>query len=99
MRIENLEKIGFRRTEASIYLTLLELGEAQAGELSKKTQINRTTIYDALERLLEKGLVTYIIQAHKKVFRPIAPAKILENIKEQERIAQEMLPELSVLYK
>ena len=51
MEIEKLQKIGLNLNEAKIYLALLELGEAQAGKISKESQINRTTTYDGLERL------------------------------------------------
>ena len=45
--MEQLERLGLNRNEAKIYLVLLDLGEAQAGEISKKTQINRTIVrYD-----------------------------------------------------
>jgi len=93
-----LEKLGLNPNEAKIYLALLDLGEAQAGQLSKKVLINRTTIYDTIERLLEKGLVTYVIQANKKMFRPVPPEKILEKIKEQENIAKEILPDLQARF-
>ena len=48
MDITKLEKIGLNLNEAKIYLALLELGQAQAGYISKKTQINRTTVYDSI---------------------------------------------------
>ncbi|OGI65348.1 hypothetical protein A2647_05305 [Candidatus Nomurabacteria bacterium RIFCSPHIGHO2_01_FULL_40_24b] len=99
MEITKLEQLGLNKNEAKIYLALLELTEAQAGKLSKKTQINRTTIYDSLERLIEKGLVSYTIQANKKVFHPTKPEKILENLRLQEKIAQEILPELNSILK
>ncbi len=99
MELRKLERLGFNTSEAKIYLTLLELGEAQAGEISKKTQINRTTIYDSLERMIEKGVVTYVIQANKKVFQPVKPAKLLERLKEQEEAAKEIIPELNLLLK
>ncbi len=99
MDSEKLIKLGFTNTEAKIYLILLELNEAQAGLISKKSQINRTTTYDALERLLKKGLITYTIQANKKVFKPTPPNKLLEYLKEQEKTAEELIPELNTLYK
>lgn len=97
--MEQLEKLGFNKNEGKIYVALLELGEAQAGQVSKKTQINRTTIYDSIERLIQKGLVTYIIKAGKKTFRPVDPQKILEKIKDEEKLVQEILPELDAKFK
>ena len=79
--MEQLERLGLNRNEAKIYLALLDLGEAQAGQISKKAQINRTTTYDSVERLIQRGLVTYVIKANKKVFQPVHPTKILEKIK------------------
>ncbi len=98
MNIAKLEKIGLNLNEAKIYISLLELGQAQAGEISKKTQINRTTVYDSLERLIQKGLVVFVISANKKVFKPVAPKNILNQIKEQESIIREILPELDGLF-
>ncbi|HLD06910.1 MAG TPA: helix-turn-helix domain-containing protein [Candidatus Nanoarchaeia archaeon] len=98
MEFEQLQKAGLNRAEARIYFILLGLGQARAGTISKKTQINRTTTYDVLERLLEKGLVTYAIEANRKIFKPAAPRKIVENIREQERAVQKMLPALEQIY-
>ena len=95
---DKLQQLGLSRNEAKIYLALLEMGETQAGRLSKKTQINRTTTYDAIERLIEKGLIAYQLQAGRKVFRPCEPEKLMENINEQERAAKEIIPELRDLY-
>ncbi len=98
MDADKLQRLGLSRNEAKIYLALLEIGEAQAGALSKKTQINRTTTYDALERLLEKGLISYSIQAGRKMFQASSPEKLMENIKEQEHTAKEIIPELQQVY-
>ncbi len=98
MDIAKLEKIGLNLNEAKIYLALLELGQGQAGEISKKTQINRTTVYDSLERLIQNGLVVFVISANKKVFKPVAPKILLNQIEEKEGIIKEILPELEGLF-
>lgn len=99
MEAEKLRRIGFSEAEAKVYLALLQLGQARAGEISKKSQINRTTTYDALERLLDKGLITYFVQTNRKVFKSIRPNKILEFLKEQEKEASEIIPQLDKLHK
>ena len=98
MEFKDLKRLGFNENEARIYVSLLELRESLAGELSKRTQINRTTIYDSLERLIEKGFVTYVISANRKVFRPVSPKKILESIQEKEEVAEELIPKLEKIY-
>lgn len=99
MNAESLQKIGFSLNEAKVYLALLEFGQAMAGEISKKSQVNRTSTYDAIERLVEKGFVKYILQANRKVFQPVAPASIIEHLKEQEGLVNQLIPELNLLYK
>ncbi|MFH1211993.1 MAG: helix-turn-helix domain-containing protein [Candidatus Woesearchaeota archaeon] len=98
MSIELLQKLGLYKNEALIYHTLLELGNAHAGEISKKTQLNRNTVYDSLERLIKKGLVSFITSANRKLFKPANPAVILEQIKEKEKIANEIIPALTEIY-
>lgn len=98
MESEQLQKLGFNKNESKSYLALLHLGESQAGKISKKAQINRTNTYDALERLMDKGLVTYTISANKKVFKPVNPDVLLDDLKQREKITKELLPGLNAIY-
>lgn len=95
----SLERIGLSRNEAKIYLTLLKTGLSKAGDISKRSEINRTTTYDALKRLLEKGLVGYVIKANRKWFQPVNPKRLTEFAKEKEEEARKILPTLGGIYK
>ena len=99
MDLEILQDIGLSVTESKVYLALLELGNALAGEITKKSQINRTNVYDALERLIEKGLVTYVISANRKVFEPVNPERLKEILEEKQANFNTLLPELELKYK
>jgi sugar-specific transcriptional regulator TrmB len=98
MKSKDLTKLGLSTNESKIYLALLELGHALAGEISKKTQINRTTTYDSLERMIEKGIVAFFIQANRKVFQPISPDRFLDIVREQEIAVKEIVPKLQVQF-
>jgi sugar-specific transcriptional regulator TrmB len=52
-----LTQIGFTRTQAKIYLTLLKLDEADARTLSKDTNVPGPEVYRTLRELQKKGLV------------------------------------------
>ncbi len=78
-----LGEFGLTRNETRIYLTLLNIGSALAGEVTEKTGIHRRNVYDALERLQEKGLVSYIIINNKKWFNPANPNRFLDIIEEK----------------
>ncbi|MBS3061902.1 MAG: hypothetical protein J4215_04955 [Candidatus Diapherotrites archaeon] len=99
MNASTLMQLGLSETEARIYLSLLRRGAMQAGAISKEAQVNRTTTYDCLERLIADGIVTYSIEANRKVFHPAPPNRFLDLIKEQEKTAVELLPELERQYK
>ena len=56
-----LEDLGLSKREAKAYLALLELGSTTVGEIIKKTDIPSSKIYEVLDRLMKKGLVSYVI--------------------------------------
>ncbi|PIN77171.1 hypothetical protein COV16_07090 [Candidatus Woesearchaeota archaeon CG10_big_fil_rev_8_21_14_0_10_34_8] len=78
-----LENSGLAGNEVNVYLTLLDLGSALAGDITKHSGVNRTNVYDALERLIEKGLVTYVIESNRKCFEAADPRRIIYYIEEQ----------------
>lgn len=84
-----LEEFGLTKTEAKIYLLLLRLGSVPASEIIKKAQLHRTTVYDVLERLIEKGLIAYIVKNDKKHFEAASPTKFLNKAEEEKARAEE----------
>jgi len=95
----NLETAGLTRVEAKVYLTLIELGPSLAGQISKKSGIHRRTIYDALDRLAEKGLISYIVKNNRKYFEPANPERLIDLQKEKEEQIKAELPELMNLFR
>ncbi len=102
MRIENiLEDIGLTKNEIKIYLALLELGSTTTGPIIKKTGIHTSKVYDGLQRLANKGLVSYVIIANTKHFKAVNPNRITDflnekksKIVEQETEIKKIIPEL-----
>ncbi len=106
MKPEELEKLGLSPNESKIYLALLEIGSSTADKISQKAGIHRRTIYDNVEKLLNKGLISYVIKANKKYFEAADPHKLKdilnekhEKIKEQDEILNNLLPELILTQK
>lgn len=99
MNEEILEEAGLTISEAKIYLSLLENGASRAGEISRLTGIHRRSVYDALERLIEKGLASYIKTNNRKYYEAVNPERLLELIKEKEDNIKKLLPELMLLRK
>jgi len=101
MREEALRKIGLSDRETKVYIALLELGEALASKISEKTSIPRTLVYDILENLLDKGIVSYVIKSNKKYFSALNPDSLIEVLRnqeeEKEKLIKQALPELLIL--
>ena len=95
---EKLEKIGLSEVEAKVYIALLRSGKAKAGRLAKDARLNRTSTYDGLKRLLEKGLAGYRVEANRKVFSAVGPERLLGYLKEKEEFAEESLPGLKAIW-
>lgn len=94
MYTELLQGLGLSPNEAKIYEALLGLGEASVNTISVKTKVNRSNVYDAIERLVEKGLVSDIFTKGQKLYKAIHPRRLLELLKEKEAVVEKILPEL-----
>ena len=92
-----LRETGLSKGEIEVYLSLLKLGSVPVSKIKEHTSIHRTTIYDFLEKLLNKGLVNYIIKGNVKYYNAGAPENLLEFLKEKEERIKEALPELKKL--
>ena len=57
-----LKNLGFEDKEIKIYLYLIKNPNSTVLQISKNIGIDRTTIYDILERLITKGIVSFIIK-------------------------------------
>ena len=85
MQEDILQKIGLTNNESKIYLALLNRRNCLVSQLVAETKLNRTHIYDRLEKLIDKGLVSYIIMSEKKYFNAVSPNKLLQMIEEEEK--------------
>ena len=103
MKEEILQSLGLTRNEINVYLTLLKMGSGLAGEITEKSGVHRRNVYDSIERLIKKGLVSFVIQNNRKYFHATDPNRFLGIIKEQkrelirkERDIRKILPELNL---
>ena len=94
MEISILKEIGFSDREIKVYLALLELGETTVGPIASRTRIQHSKIYQTLEKLIDKGLISFIIKSKTKYFQAQNPNQILNMLKEKERRFSGLLPKL-----
>jgi len=77
--------IGLTEGEAKVYMALLEAGTTTTGSIIKKSGISASKVYDILNRLAEKGLVSHIMKAKTKYFRAADPDRIIDYLDEKEK--------------
>src|SRR3989344_9419176 len=94
-----LESLGLSKRESKVYISLIEIGPTTTSKIIRKTGIASSKIYDVLEKLEHKGLVTHILKNGKMEFHPVNPEKLLDLLKEKEATLNEILPNLKELYK
>jgi sugar-specific transcriptional regulator TrmB len=104
MNINALKNIGLTNNEIKIYLDLLKSGSSTAYDIGKRTGIYRAHIYDKLEQLMDKGLVTHVYMGSKKIFQATGPSKIKQYLEDrrmeletQEDAINDILPQLEAL--
>tara|TARA_Y100000310_G_C20702503_1_gene831224 strand:+ start:7927 stop:8697 length:771 start_codon:yes stop_codon:yes gene_type:complete len=104
MDIAPLKEAGLTDGEIKVYTALLELGSSTTGPIIEKSGIAKSIIYQILDKLMQKGLVSFIIKQKTKYFQAAQPNKILEYIEEREsklsknkKKVEDLLPQLLLL--
>ncbi|MDP2749722.1 MAG: helix-turn-helix domain-containing protein [Nanoarchaeota archaeon] len=90
MELERLKEIGLSEGQIRVYSAILELGIATLNKIHEKTGIERRNIYDILNKLIEKGFVSYILEKGKHTYQCTHPNKILEEVENKEKALREL---------
>ncbi len=94
-----LEKMGFSPNEVKVYLVLNDNGSSKAGTVAKLAGMDRSSCYNALRSLQDKGVVSYVLIGKVKWFQADDPKQLLEYLRVQEEDIKEVLPALQERYK
>jgi len=103
-KLYDLLKIGLTEGEAKVYLALTEIGSSTVGPVVKKARVAYSNVYDILQRLIEKGIVSYIVKEKTKYFQAASPINLVdylekkeEELSEQKKALEYAMPELEKL--
>jgi len=96
-----LKSAGFTEGESKVYISLLEIGESKVGPIIKSSRISRSKVYDILERLIPKGIVSKIKKRNILLYQALPPHSLLntiknkeEELKEEEELLKKIIPDL-----
>ena len=93
-----LIKAGLTKNESKVYLALLHLNSATAVDITKRSKVHRVNVYDVLERLQRKGLISAVIKSNKRIYEAADPQQLVKLIKEKEEVLNQVMPSLQQEY-
>lgn len=103
--IQKLVDLGLQENEAKVYVAMLGLGNATATAIAQNANLNRTTVYDVVERLSMHGLV-HRIAGNKRMYAAEPPYRLRQYLERKKRSAERrlkevenLIPGLSEIYK
>jgi|APSaa5957512576_1039674.scaffolds.fasta_scaffold00952_6 sugar-specific transcriptional regulator TrmB len=89
-----LKSIGLNKNEVKIFMDLIKKDSSSALDISKRTEIHRSNVYDSLRILMEKGFVSERTEGKKKLFQALDPIRIKEYVVQKGREIDSIMPEL-----
>lgn len=94
---EVLRDFGLNENETEVYLALVKLKEQTAPRIAKYTKINKSTVYLELDKLIQKGLASFVVRNKVKYFKPASPNKFLDILDDKKEKMKEIIPKLNSL--
>lgn len=92
-----LKEWGLTDKEIAVYVTLLPLGNVNLQEVARRVDFPRTTVYNTLHYLVQKGLVSTITKNRIMYFEAVDPKKFLDTLEHRKKLVESVLPELAAL--
>lgn len=99
MRLHELTKLGLTDAESLIYQTVLKIGCCSVKDISKEAGFHRTNIYDILEQLKEKGLITYTKEGKTTFYKASDPQNLYAVLEEKKEFLDGIFLNLQELHK
>ena len=90
--------LGLGKSEASIYLYLVEHGVSSPPQIAKGTKIAITNCYPILRALKEKHLINEQRRGERKNYLASDPSALLAGLERKKQATEELLPDLRALY-
>jgi sugar-specific transcriptional regulator TrmB len=96
MKEETLGELGLTQNESKVYLSLLEKGFSTATQIAESSGIHRVNVYDAVNKLKERGLVGEMLHQGRRCYQAAPPSALRNLLTEKEIKLNKILPELEL---
>ncbi|MCI0503662.1 hypothetical protein L0Y65_03025 [Candidatus Micrarchaeota archaeon] len=89
-----LEDLGLTGAEIKVYISLLELGSSGASAVMLRSRLQNSVVHRALNSLIDKGLISFIMEGNRKVYQATGPDYFYSFIDSKRRKFDEIFPDL-----
>ena len=93
-----LTELGLSDKEAKTYLAILEIGSTTIKPIADRAGIQRTSVYNFIDRLVEQGLVTQAQVRGRMHYQAVSPSHLLEMQRKRLLLIEENIPNFLSLY-
>ncbi|MAG23977.1 hypothetical protein CMI47_00205 [Candidatus Pacearchaeota archaeon] len=97
--VEALKTVGISQSEVSIYLDLVRSPGSSVQEISKRVNIYRSNAYEALRRLMKRGLIEETRKDGSMIFNAKSADAILEYVGVQRDEVEKVIPRIKEIEK
>lgn len=99
-----LTQIGLTESEIKVYFALLELESSTVGPIIEKAKVPDSKIYTILEKLKDKGLISFVIKNNVKHFQASDPKNLInilndkqeEILKQKKEFEENIIPQIEL---
>jgi sugar-specific transcriptional regulator TrmB len=101
MELPELRELNLTKGQVKVYQAILEIGTAGIQKIQEKTALERRAIYDILNKLIEKGFVSYTQEKTNRKYQCTHPRNLKEAIEQKQKTLETLhkkLPKITDLF-
>ena len=101
MDLQELKELNLTNGQIRVYEALLNLGNAGIQKIQEKTSLERRAIYDILNKLIDKGFVSFIVEKGVRSYQITSPKNLKEAIENKQDILSKLtkkIPDIKELF-
>ena len=91
---ELVQTLGLSEDELAVYLAALELGQANVQEISRKSGVKRTSIYNFIDSLKERQFLSEIKKGKRRLYSGANPSFLLQLERSRVASLEQVIPSL-----
>ena len=78
--------MGFTPGEERVYIALLKIGSSTTGPIAKEANVSRSKLYEILEKLIKKGIISHFKKNNISQFQAAPPTVIINYLQKKEEL-------------